>query len=150
VTCTGGNGTSSANATVTFTCAASYSCSGQTIRYTNTSCVTSDVTTCTAPSFCSEGAPTCLVPPPSGHLQVQPRLIRPNSTVLVTWNISNASSCSVSGSNGDSWTGTSSGAGKTSAPLSGRTVFTLSCIGLDSSNLRESIVVNLVPTYDER
>ena len=44
-------------------------------------------------------------------------------------------SCVVSGTNADSWTGTSS-SGKTSSPIQGQTIYTLHCIGVAGSNPR--------------
>jgi len=60
------------------------------------------------------------------------------------------SSCTVQGTNGDTWSGsTSENPGKTSGPISQQTVYTLSCSALDSSTYQESMTVNLVPAYQE-
>ena len=73
------------------------------------------------------------------------------NTVKVYWNIANVSACTVTGTNGDSWTGATSGTtGKTSSAINQQTKYTLSCTALDSSPYQESTTVNLVPAYQER
>ncbi len=66
------------------------------------------------------------------------------------WNLSNVGSCTVTGTNGDHWSGPSSDSyGQVSAPLMDQTVFTISCTGLDSSTVNESVIVNIVPVFQE-
>jgi hypothetical protein len=97
-----------------------------------------------------------VTPPPSfnsgsnttGHLQAKPQVLSPGKTATVLWNVSNVSSCTTTGSNGDSWTGASGS--KTSSAISQRTVFTLTCTGLDASKVNESAVVNVTPTFQEQ
>ncbi len=159
VSCTGNGGTASASATLSVSCTAAYTCSGQTIQYTNTSCVVSNVTTCVAPAFCSTGSSSCLTSPPvfnpgattTGHLQIRPRILASSSTARVYWNLSNVSSCAVTSSNGDSWTGISSGvSGRLSSVLQGHTIFQLLCTGFDSSQVRETQEVNIAPRFQEK
>jgi hypothetical protein len=152
--------TSYASTTITVTdpphCTPSYSCSGQTIQYTNNICQVSTVTTCVAPAFCSAGSSSCLYPPPSfiqsgaqtGHLTALPSLLPKGTPTTLYWNVGNVSTCSLTGSDGESWTGTSGT--HTTTPVSQQTVFTLSCAGLDSSTVNESITVNNVPVFQER
>ena len=163
-TCT--NGTLSGSNTYQYascSCTPSYSCSTNTIQYTNSSCSVSNVTTCTSPSFCSAGSSSCLYPPPTfnqsgsgtsaltGHLQAVPLLVPQNTPTKLYWNVSNVSSCSVTGSNGDHWSGTSSGSGGvTSSPIIQQTSFTLSCPALDGTALTESQTVGVVPVFQER
>jgi hypothetical protein len=148
-------------ATSTFhACSASYSCSGDTIVFNDNNCGSTNITTCVAPAFCSAGSAVCLYPPPafppignaaSGHISVRPSIVYPNGTTTVLWNVTNVSSCSVSGTNGDSWSGASSGAsGQTSSEITQQTIYTLTCTALDSSSVNESATVNLLPVFQER
>jgi hypothetical protein len=141
------------------TCTPAYICSGNTIEYKNSSCQVSAVTTCTSPAFCSAGSNQCLYPVISpnpsgnltGNLQVVPNLVNPGSTVSVYWNVSNAQSCTVTGTNGNSWSGLSSpSTGETSSPITTQTTYTLSCQAYGTSpNVVESQTVNLTPVYKE-
>jgi hypothetical protein len=68
------------------------------------------------------------------HLQVRPSIVRPGNKARVFWNVSNVESCSVSGTNGDSWIGIASGAlGTATSPIMGRTTFTLHCDANDGA-----------------
>lgn len=89
----------------------------------------------------------------SGHLQALPLLVRVGSTVRLYWNVKNAASCSITGSNGDSWSGSSSGAaGNTSSAIQAKTTYTLNCTGRPTATPRtvtESVDVNVVPVFQE-
>jgi hypothetical protein len=159
---TGGTILSSAvPVTIGVTCTPTYSCSGQTIQYTNSSCQVSNVTTCVAPDFCSPNSSSCLVPSitlvPTGNytgaLQISPNIVHPGNSVQVHWNVTDAQSCTVTGSNGDSWSGLSSpNNGETSAPIVSQITYTLSCQGY-SGAAPPSIVdqedVTITPTFKE-
>ncbi|MDB5238363.1 MAG: hypothetical protein JWM46_633 [Candidatus Kaiserbacteria bacterium] len=167
-TCT--NGTLSGSSSYQYsscTCAPLYSCSGNNVTYTNGSCSTSTVASCVSPQYCSPGTPTCVTPPPTftsgtstyngvvfnstGHIIAKPQLLSPGATARIYWNISNVSSCTTTGSNGDSWTGASSGsAGKATAAITQQTTFTLRCTGLDASHINESATVNVIPVFQEQ
>lgn len=157
------DGTLSGSATYRYascSCAPVYSCSGSAILYTNSSCSTSTTTTCVAPTFCSSGASTCTNPTPdfvddgdySGHLQARPQVVRPGRTTRIHWNVDNVESCTVTGSNGDSWTALDSGnPGKVSSAISERTSYTLDCDTYgDTAFSPETIYVNVVPVFQER
>ncbi len=150
---------SSAYEYATCGCTPFYSCSGQTIQYTNDLCSTSPVTTCVTPFFCSSGAAVCLNAPPSfnaqgsfsGHLQIRPQILPVGGRARVHWDLSNVESCTVEGSNGDSWTGEASGAsGRQTSPIVQHTRYTLLCEGSDGSSVSESQVVNILPVFLER
>lgn len=89
----------------------------------------------------------------SGHLQVVPILVRSGNSVQVYWSVANASTCTVTGNNGDSWSMNSSGAaGQTSRPVTTQTTFTLSCtslLGATPPSIHESQVVNIIPVFNE-
>jgi hypothetical protein len=121
--------------------------------------VQTTVATCTAPAFCSPGVSACVYPPPTavpgagttGHLQVKPSLAARGSSVKAYWHLDNVASCTVAGTNGDSWSGVAAPAGgATSAPIQGRVDYTLSCLALDGAPYTESVTVNVLPVFRER
>ena len=81
--------------------------------------------------------------------QVRPTLVRSGEHVNVSWDTQNVKWCTVSGTNppGDSWSG-HSGA-ELSGPITGSTVYTLSCTGLDNSPVTRSTTVNIIPFWVE-
>jgi hypothetical protein len=123
-------------------------------------------TVCTPPQFCSPGAPVCLTPPPTGnggpgggHLTAQPNLVPKNATTTVYWGINNVMACTVTATDGTSWTGaysatsscsTKNGTGCQSSPITHQTIYTLSCTALDASNYTETATVNLLPDFQEK
>jgi hypothetical protein len=160
-TCT--NGTLSGSSEYQYAscgCTAAYSCSSQTIQYTDSSCAVSDVTTCVAPSFCSPGVPTCVYPPMgfvpfgefTGHLIAVPQVVFAGDTTRLYWNVDNAASCTVTG-NGDSWSLISSGAsGLETSPIVQQTVYTLHCIAPENTvppEATEETIVNVLPIFQE-
>ncbi len=171
-TCT--NGTLSGSSSYQYgscLCAPIYSCSGSNIRYTNSSCSTSTVATCSAPGYCTAGQSTCQYDAMSftpfsatsttgstftatGHLQARPGLVRSGDRANLYWNVADALSCSVMGTNGDSWTQISSPSwGYTTSPLYEMTRFTLSCVAYPSvtpATLQETDTVLLAPDFSER
>jgi len=140
-------------------CTPAYSCSGETIQYTNASCQVSNVQSCVSPAFCSAGSSSCLYPAVgfnpsgsySGNLQLIPGLLQSGETTLVHWSVSNARSCTVTGSNGDSWSGLSSPAkGETSKPIVSQTTYTLSCTAYSTNpGVSETETVNVTPAFRE-
>lgn len=148
-------------------CTAQYFCSGSDLYYKNSQCVDSFIQHCAY--GCSSSA--CLPTPPitfmpftgtgpygsfdaTGHLQVRPLLVRSGETVHVYWNATNVSSCSVTGSNDDSWPDTplSGSDGKTSSAIVKRTTYTLFCTALPGatpSSITETKTVNIIPIFEE-
>lgn len=122
-------------------------CSGNNVV---NSCTGELVQACVAPSICSGGS--CIMPAPSViSWQVAPLLVPSGNTTHVSWEVRNVSSCSVSGTNGDSWTGLTGA--EVSGPINTQTVFTLHCIALAGSgaaNVTRSATVNIVPVFQEK
>jgi len=128
------------------TCVTSYSCSGNNVI---NNCTGAVVDACLAPSICSSGA--CTVPAPKViSWQVAPILVKQSKTTNVSWNVEHVSSCTISGTNGDSWTGLIGT--KVSGAINAQTVFTLNCAALAGSsapNVTRTTTVNIVPTFIE-
>lgn len=140
------------------TCAPIYSCSGNSVVYTNASCATITVDACVAPAFCSPGVSACQFPAPafetigtySGHLTAKPLVVPGGAWTKIFWNVANVSSCTVSGDNGDSWTGASSSIdGKKTSNITQRTIYTISCNGLDGSTVEEALTINVLPVFQQ-
>ena len=138
-----------------------YTCQNTTTildTHTDASCnVTTHTISCPTNAFCVSGSATCLYPQPqptqNGTLAVNPDLITKGHTVIVSWNITGVQSCTVTGSNGDSWSGLTSGStGKTSSAIQQQTIYTLSCVPFDPSApaFIETATVNFAPTYREQ
>lgn len=142
-------------ASTTFTpCVSQNICSGANVV---DSCTGAIVQSCTSGTICSAGA--CIAPPPpgvaafgnfTGHLTARPALVHVGETTKLYWNVTNVSSCLITG-NGDTWTDTFSGAsGKTTNPINSQTIYTLSCTGLDSSTFIETATINIIPVFQEQ
>lgn len=144
-----------------------------TLRYVDNSCVYHD-TTCPYAAYgygCISGACTNppqpikdTVGPGSGSgggtalasaIVVKPGLIHSGSTVHVIWSVTNVngSTCVVSGTNGDRWTGmaSSSATGMTSSAITGPTTYTLTCTGLvPSISFSATATVTFAPDFREK
>lgn len=141
-------------------CAPIYYCASGTITYRNSSCSDSAVRYCAAPAYCSDGSSVCLYPDvqfntttnTSGHLQAKPLITAINTPTKLFWDVTNVASCTVSGDNGDSWSLKTSGAsGKATSPITGKTVYTLTCAAYEGHTFTpESITVNVAPIFNEQ
>lgn len=128
------------------TCTPQYYCSANSLYYKDASCQSTPVQACTY--GCANGA--CNVPAGPGVQlwQVRPTLVRQGDPVSVNWNVTSVRSCTVTGTNGDSWSGASGS--QNSGPIIGQTVFTLTCTGLDDSTITRTTSVNIVPIFNEQ
>lgn len=110
--------------------------------------------------FCATDNGLCTAPPApeagtnldgsDGALSTKPSLVKSGETTKVIWTIDNANICTVTGSNGDFWSGIASASGgETSSPITQRTVFTIACSG-DGGTLQGTADVNLVPEWQEK
>ncbi len=94
-------------------------------------------------------------PPPTSQdaildIRVIPSLVRSGNTTKVNWSATNVKSCTVTGQNGDTWTGLQSIlGGNLSKPITGETTYTLSCLALDGATLTKSATVHILPTFQE-
>lgn len=137
-------------------CAPLYACSENSVTYTDAACSISTVATCTAPSFCSPGTPSCVNPPPviTENLEARPGIVQKGGTTKVYWDVENAESCTVTGTNGDSWTASSSGVnGQSSGVIESTTIYTLSCVALEGAEpetITDTVTVVNTPIFQER
>ena len=130
---------------------------------------------CGTGSYCVAGQ--CIALPPTAGFKASPALVTSGSPTKLVWNATevNPGSCSVTGSNGQSWGGEASGvvtgtctgsnascpsgsqcvgtecvASKTTFPITVKTIFTLACTGLDGSALSKSLTVSVAPVFHEQ
>jgi hypothetical protein len=90
-------------------------------------------------------------PSPTGSLQAAPSVVQKDHFTTITWSSSHASACTVTSTNNDTWTGLSGI--QQSNPLQAQTTFYLHCEGLEDSStatLDKSVIVNVVPNYEEK
>jgi hypothetical protein len=148
ITCPQGQSVQNGACVAYGSCIAGNECIGQNLYARAASCSATLVQTCGY--GCGGGA--CVIPPPAiSDWRILPTLVPRNSTVRVVWNGQYAASCTVTGTNGDSWSGTSGD--HTSGPIPAQTIYTISCQGLAGStpaSVTSSITVNIVPEFIER
>lgn len=122
-------------------CATTYICSDDTHR--QNTCQESVPEACTEGLVCLSGA--CTTPaapstPPGDELVITPSLIGVGNTTSVTWEVNDATSCTVTENNAsitDSWSGISSadadcthnGTACRTSPIPGTVTYTLTCTG---------------------
>ena len=100
----------------------------------------------------SGGDGSGIIPDAVLDLSAIPSIIRSGKTTQVNWNATNvrADSCTVTAPNGDSWTGaTSPVGGETSAPITGQTIYTLSCVDLHGATQTKTEIINILPVETE-
>jgi hypothetical protein len=153
------------NSTVTPLCSDTegYLCinSNTESQYTNMWC---EVTTTPCTDGCNPTTGQCIVgAPASGDLCVgslatcpDTTRVRSGQTATLYWDIQNASSCTVEGTNGDGGTGggaewntVSQTAGVITSAITGSTRYTLTCISTDTSSFSDSVIINIVPVFRE-
>jgi hypothetical protein len=103
----------------------------------------------------------------SADIAAVPALLRDGEETEVRWTSQETTKCNVSGSNGDAWnavtkevrdqTGkvvaavdTRTGGREASSPITGRTVYTLTCTAFDGSTVTDTAVVDRVPEWNEQ
>lgn len=84
-------------------------------------------------------------------LRAIPSLVRQNNSTKVNWSATGVVSCTVTGTNSDSWNGlTSPVGGETSRPITGETKYTLSCRDARGDTHSRQVTVRILPTFQEK
>jgi hypothetical protein len=105
------------------------------------------------------GGDQCNAPPGANIIKftVSPTLVQSGNTTAVTWDVENVTACSVTGTNGDSWTGLT-GTETSRQPITSQTIYTLHCSLLPGAKntdgttavwVDQHITVNIVPAFNE-
>ncbi|HVU75235.1 MAG TPA: hypothetical protein VHD38_00115 [Candidatus Paceibacterota bacterium] len=104
-------------------------------------------------TFADSGGGTPTTFTATGHLQAKPLLVRSGTPARLYWSVSNAASCTVTGTNGDSFSGASSpSSGQVTGALLSQTTYTLLCHSLPKvspATVTESVQVNIAPVFQE-
>lgn len=130
------------------TCYGGYICHDGSLYYESASCVVSSSPAEACSYGCSGDSCLAAPPPDIANWKVKPALIKSGGTTSVTWQSQNVASCSVTGSNGDSWSGSSGS--EASSPITAQTVYTLACTGLDGTQISTSTTVSIAPQFQEQ
>ena len=124
-----------------------YYCQGNDLYYEHASgdrCVWNKVQTC---AYGCSGA-ACLPPPaPQIEIHARPSIVSAGDTSNISWSSHYTTSCTVSGDNGDSWTGLTGE--QVSKPIVRQTIYTLVCDGVDGSSKSASVTINIIPNWQE-
>lgn len=131
-------------------CTPAYSCQQDgNLYYTNAKCQQ------TLSQICSWGcaAGACL-PAPSGNITAIPLIVKSGETTNISWQGTNVQSCTISGSNGNSWSCTgqacSATTTKSSSAILGQTIYSLRCLGPKNMQISKSVTVDIVPNFREQ
>lgn len=81
------------------------------------------------------------------QISVSPSLVRSGQRTVVRWNSAEMTSCTVTGTNGDTWTGLQGE--EITRPITLRVTYTISCTAFDGRVLTDSAVVGLAPVMCE-
>ena len=123
-------------------CTEAYSCQGDNLYYRNINCTNSFI------EACSWGCATnACYPAPSATLTAIPLIVRQGTATSVHWSAQNVTSCTVTGTNADSWSGLSGT--ETSGHITAQTTFSLRCLTLNHSNFTKNVIVNIIPVFCE-
>ncbi len=130
-------------------CTPIYFCQGNDLYFRSAQC------TETFQEACAYGcAGSACLPAPSGTADIRavPPLVKPGLTTVISWSTTNvqAGSCAVTENNPtiiDSWTGASGS--QPSSGITQQTIYTLRCTGLNNQPISDSVVVNIVPDFEE-
>jgi hypothetical protein len=78
------------------------------------------------------------------------RSVRPGTTTVLTWGVVDvqANSCTLSG-NGDSWSLTGASGTKTSSAINTQVTYRLSCTDLGSLPVTQSVIIKILPQFEE-
>ncbi|MHB8913736.1 MAG: hypothetical protein ACYC4I_01865 [Minisyncoccota bacterium] len=88
--------------------------------------------------------PTCTALNPTVTISAAPTRVQSGNSTKLSWSTTDITSCTVTGTNGFSHTGTS-GTNVDSGAITSQTTFTLAC----NAGSPKSVVVNVVPSYSE-
>jgi hypothetical protein len=86
-----------------------------------------------------------------------PAIVKKGQTGTIAWSVTNAKSCTVTGSNGDTWSGLTGN--QTTSALTAQTIFTLTCVPLAGSQTQNGSsyvwndlyqTINIAPIFNEQ
>ena len=123
-------------------------CNGNDSWHITAACEANLVTKCSGTCMNGSCLPIVVPGPASVSIKVTPSLVRKGSTTRVSWSSANTKSCSVIGSNGDSWIGIAGA--QVSKPINAQTTFVATCKAKVGGTVSTSTQVILAPVYQEK
>lgn len=140
--CGGSKGGSASSAPVSPSCTSAANACGQT----NSGFIVGGSCNATPPP--NSSCPTPVIAASSGFY-ANPSTVGPGGSSTLTWNAANATACTITGNNGFSFSGGTSGS-VSSGPISASVLFTLTCEnGAGGPTYSSSVNVIINPTYIE-
>ncbi len=108
----------------------------------------SGVIQCSGSCSASRPGDNLCAPDATISLKASPLLVKGGNTSSITWTSTNATSCTVTGTNGDSWSGTS-GTHVTTAIVA-QTTYTLTCASVNTKAVTPATAkIDLAPAFHE-
>jgi hypothetical protein len=90
---------------------------------------------------------------PAADIVAVPSLVKQGQRSNISWSATGVSACAIAGTNGDSWSCVGAACNATtterSEAIQAQTIYSLSCTGLDSSSLNQSVTIGVVPNFCE-
>ncbi|OHB18901.1 MAG: hypothetical protein A2854_03555 [Parcubacteria group bacterium RIFCSPHIGHO2_01_FULL_56_18] len=83
----------------------------------------------------------------AANIYAKPSLVRSGGTSVIKWQSRETTSCTVVGTNGDSWEGTAGE--KTSGIIANETTYTLTCIAFNGQTVTDQATVTIIPVFQE-
>src|SRR3989344_4283645 len=83
----------------------------------------------------------------AANIYAKPSLVRSGGTTVVKWQGREVTACTVAGTNGDQWEGTSGE--KTSGVINNETTYTLTCTGFNGQTVTDQATVTVIPVFEE-
>lgn len=83
----------------------------------------------------------------AGNITADPEVVRSGTSSTIQWQGVEMDSCTVTGTNGDSWTGTSGE--ELSSHIEGVETFTLDCTAFNGTTIQDSVEVTVLPEFIE-
>lgn len=128
-------------------CTEEYYCQNNSIYHRNTSCVSDLIQDCSQSCRGAQCVPTPNASKGDIAIMAQPSVVRRGEKSQVSWNSTAASTCTVTGTNGDRWTGLYGS--RTSSAIMSQTTYTLTCT-TEQGSVSASANVGILPTWGER
>ncbi len=78
-------------------------------------------------------------------------LVQSGGTTVLNWSAQNvrADSCTLSGTNGDSWSLSGASGSQTTGALMGETTYTLTCTNLSDETISATLILKVTPSFEE-
>lgn len=83
----------------------------------------------------------------AANIYAKPSLVKKGGTTVVKWQGREVTACTVEGTNGDKWEGTSGE--RTSGIINAITTYTLTCTAFNGQTVTDQATVGIIPVFEE-